>query len=272
MTLLACLQGMPCLRRLVLSIEFISRGSQLQHSSPNDIVPLSKLTLFHYLGTDVFLDVLLAGLSAPSLRDFDIDFCVTIWPPVIVHFSRFIGEIEKHSHIVYVEFQDRDFYLSLLAQSEYISHFRLHFRLHPVRITSPESMMSILLVSDALSTKFVTVEELRVNLDQMDIWVDNIPWRRFLQRFPNVKVLRTEGAKRDCIATIARRLLQGHEGPNDDLAFLPSLEVIELDKSPFLESQHGPELAAHQQKIWVQPVLPDATWHLIALVAPNFFA
>jgi hypothetical protein len=79
---------MPCLRRLSLSI---SNSPFSSHSTPKDIVLLSNLTHFRSVGYDMlFLDVLVAGLSAQSLQDVDINF-IGNWPP-IVHLSRFINE------------------------------------------------------------------------------------------------------------------------------------------------------------------------------------
>jgi hypothetical protein len=73
---------------------------------------------------------------------------------------------------------------------------------------------------------------------------DHFPWRRFLQKFPSLKTLRTEGAND---SSIARFFSQYHEEPGDDLAFLPALEEIKLG-SPFenYESHRGPDLAALQ--------------------------
>ncbi|KAN0116583.1 hypothetical protein V8E52_005727 [Russula decolorans] len=69
-----------------------------------------------------------------------------------------------------------------------------------------------------------------------------IPWRGFLQYFPSVKALRTEGANNYDIACI---LHQDHGKPGS-FAIFPALEEIELGKNPLLtdESQRGPEAAA----------------------------
>jgi hypothetical protein len=78
-SLFTCLQGMPFLRHLDLSMSSSPLDSQLQRpSTPKHIVPLSKLTRFHYVGPVLFLDALVAGLLAPSLRDVGIN----VW---IVH-------------------------------------------------------------------------------------------------------------------------------------------------------------------------------------------
>jgi hypothetical protein len=244
--LLVCLKGMHLLRRLDLSI---FSESPSQHSTPKDIVPLSKLTCFRYRGDVEYLDTLAAGLSAPSLQDVDINFYVLAQLP-IAHLSRFIDEIEEHYHAVHVTFQKWGFRLSLLTQSECINHCKPHFNLGADLSDPP---ISIIGMSRSLPTRLTTVEELRVTFDKADadFWEDFIPWRRFLQQFPGVKVLRTEGANN---YHIARTLLQDNEEPDGDLDFLPSLEEIELGTNSSLtpESQHGPELAAFEPFISVR--------------------
>jgi hypothetical protein len=192
-SLLACLQGMPSLGHLELDIlstplDFASRPT------PKDIVPLSKLTYFLYIGSSIFLDALVAGLSAPSLRDVNINYYLaTVWPP-FVHLSRFISEMEGRYHAVHASFQGSGFHLSLLTQSECLSPCDPRFRLDSVSNCSPELIMQM---SGELSPMLTTVEELRVTFDKIavHVWVDNIPWRRFLQQFPNLKALRTEGVE-----------------------------------------------------------------------------
>jgi hypothetical protein len=101
---LACLQGMPCLHSLNLSIPK-SQSSKpfcplLQPPTPEDIVPLSHLTYFRYVGHPVFLSALLAGFSAPPLWDVDFSFPDLILSP-IVHLSQFITEMEEYYHITH---------------------------------------------------------------------------------------------------------------------------------------------------------------------------
>ncbi|KAH9994203.1 hypothetical protein BJV77DRAFT_1066840 [Russula vinacea] len=200
--------------------------------------PSLKINFFPLQGRYGSLDHLVAGLSAPSLQDVCIDFYVE---PHVAHLSRFIDEIEEHYYAVHVTFRGWDFRLSLLTQSEYINHCKPHFTLGAVPIDPPISIMGM---SRPLSTRFTTVEELRVTFNKEDVrvWEDSIPWRGFLQQFPRLKALRTEGAND---YHIARTLLQDHEEP-DDLALLPALEEIELSKGSLLspESQRGSELAA----------------------------
>ena len=60
-SLVACLQGMPCLRRLDLTISSDPLKSPSGASSPQHITSLSKLTYFRYAGHNVFLDALVGG-------------------------------------------------------------------------------------------------------------------------------------------------------------------------------------------------------------------
>jgi hypothetical protein len=231
-SLLACLQGMPYLRRLDLSI---SSESPSQPSTPQDIIPLPKLTRFRYDGHSVFLDALVAGLSAPSLRDVNIRFVDVIRLPM-VHLLRFINEIEERYHAAHVTFQ-HFYHLWVLTQSEYISHCEPRFALRSPS-GSPESLMRM---GSVLSTRLTIVEDLSVSF--YETAEDYIPWRRFYQQFPSVKALRTGGVYNYCIA----RTLHQDDGEPDDLAFLPALEEIDLgENSLSFEGEGGSQLAAFQ--------------------------
>ena len=99
MSFIANLQGMHCLRYLDLAFGPLSSPSQ--PLTPKEVVPLSKLTKFCYVGSSVFLDALVAGISAPYLQNVDVKFRDAIQPPT-VHLSRFIGEIEEHYQIIHL--------------------------------------------------------------------------------------------------------------------------------------------------------------------------
>jgi hypothetical protein len=99
MSLVASLQGMHCLRKL--DLVFGSLSSPSQPLIPKEVVPLSKLTTFRYKGSSVFLYALVAGISAPSLQEINVEFHDAIQSPT-VHLSRFIGEIEEHYHSILV--------------------------------------------------------------------------------------------------------------------------------------------------------------------------
>ena len=236
-SLLACLQAMPSLCHLYLTI---SSESPSQPSTPKNIVRLSKLTNFRYGGHSVFSDTLMAGLSAPSLHYFGIRFSDEIWP-FSVHLPRFINEMEERYHAVHVYFRGRGFRILLLTQSECINQRLPSVRLGPFMRRSPESIMRM---SSALSMKFTTVEELRIVFDitDDDLSENFVAWRRFLQQFRSVKTIQTECADNYSMA----RILHQDHGKPDELSFLPVLEEIDLGQQPFGESQRGAELAAFE--------------------------
>jgi hypothetical protein len=75
MPFLVCFQSMPCLRRLDLSSRlYIGIQFPPTPTAPIRIVPLSNLTFFRFVGHIELLDALVAGLSAPLLKDVDIWF------------------------------------------------------------------------------------------------------------------------------------------------------------------------------------------------------
>ena len=240
-SLLACLKGMPCLRRLNLCTSYIFLDFPSQPSNPEDTVPLPKLIYFRYLGHIVYLEALVVGLSTPSLRGVDIEFPVE---PPILHVPRFINEIKEHYRAVHVNLHKWLFHFKLLADSEFRVDCRPRFKMES---PYPELLMEM---AGALSTRLSTVEEICVTFDGADaiVWENYIPWRRFLRLFPGVKVLRTEGADNCCFARI---LLQDHQGPDDVLAPLPALEEIQLVKNS-LSSQHETELAAFEPFVSVR--------------------
>jgi hypothetical protein len=241
--LFACLQGMPCLRSLSLTIS--SHLESLPHwqpSTPEDIVLLPQLTRFHYSGRNEFLDALVAGIAAPSLRNVDIQSGSDIRLPV-VHLPRFLNEIEECYLTVHVIVERRHFCLSLLAPSEYFDHRGSRVNLESVWF-SPDSLVRM---NDAFSTRIAAVEELFVTIDETTAheWenLKLVSWRRFYGQFRSVKVLRTGGESN---WFIARSLLQNYEGP-DDLAYLPALEEIDLGKTSLTsESERESQLAAFQ--------------------------
>ncbi len=239
-SLLACLQGMPCLRNLRLSIPRSSKPSDfpLWPSNPGDIVPLSKLTCFYYDGHHLLLDDLLAGISAPSLRDGDFSFSEAISLHT-VHLPRFIGEMEERYDIAQINITFHKYSISLLTRSECTSHCKRKFELHSDRGRFPVSME----MSSALSTRLATVEGLHVNV----IWLTRgisynaVPWRRMFQHFPSVRVLHLKGTKfYDYIAGALQEFT--------DLALLPALEEIELgrDVGFICESDRANRLADFQ--------------------------
>jgi hypothetical protein len=218
------LQSLHSLSRLDLSI---SHRSPPPPSSPQDIIPLSKLTCFRYVGHSVFLDAIVAGISAPYIQDLSMEFFDAILFP-IVHLTRFINETEDHYQAVHVTFHERIFRLSLLTQSEYFEFLNRPSRSSRIPKWNPERIMQM---SGALSAKLSTVNLLRVTFEfAMVATEDYILWRRFYQLFPSVKDIRIQGAN---YHHVARTFFQDHEGPDDVLAIFPTLEVLQLGEGKF---------------------------------------
>jgi hypothetical protein len=228
--LLSLLQSMPCLCRLEL-LTCPSIDDQVQPTEPKNIFTLSKLTRFRYAGFGGFLIALMAGFSAPSLRDIDIGF----YSPPVMHFSRFIKGIEEHYHAAQLIVEPMNFRFLFFgcAENDHLPRFNL---------SSPRQE-SIMHFSSEFSTKLTTVKELAVILLHTDDDPSGgiIPWRNFLLHFPSVKALRLEGTNN---LRIASALHQDHEEPNP--AFLPVLEEIELCVGLYSPPQGPSELEVFQ--------------------------
>jgi hypothetical protein len=242
-SLLACLQGMPCLHSINLRVSHDIHDSLSHPSTSKAIVPLSKLTSFCYNGRRAFLNFLMAGFLAPSLRNVNIFITDPIWTP-IVHLPRFMDAMGVHYHTAYVSFHESKFSVSLVPDSGFLSAPRPRFELG----SPPYPTDMIVQICSGLSTtKLTSINELYVIFDHMaELWEDYIPWRSLLQQFPYVKTLRTRGVNSDYVA---RTLLhQNAEEPDEVLSFLPVLEEIELDKYVFstLESLQ-PFVSARQR-------------------------
>jgi hypothetical protein len=238
-SLLACLQGMPCLCRIDLVTPSSPLSSPPPPSALNDIVPLLKLTYFRYVGQSVFMDAIVAGLSAPFLQDLRMAFHDEILPS-IVHLPRFISETEKPYHSLFVTLRNWIFRVKPSTQLECTSQRSrcgwLYFKPPEVPTLSTQSIIQ---VSGTLSAKLTTVEELCISFSfAMTATEDHIPWRRFYQQFPSVKVVRTYGIDYDCIV---RMLLQDDL---KDVAIFPVLEEIEFGNEGWSDD---PEMASRSE-------------------------
>ena len=219
-SLVAHLQTMPCLRWLALKLR-----SEMSHILAREfreiggkVVPLSQLTVLHFKGHRLLLNSLLSGLAAPSLRTFDIHLnghLDDLTSP-IPHVSRFMADINLESEAFKFRVSSSDhgyiLSLSLLAHSESIDDPDPHFDFY-----SPDVMQ----ISNVLSPRLATVEELFL------VSTDNplpatTPWRRFLELFPNVKVLRLV---HNVMFDIAHSL---QEDQDESAPVLPLLEKIKL--------------------------------------------
>lgn len=225
---LSHLQDVPSLRHLGLNV--VSRTSHTtQPTKAQKRFILPKLTSFRYEGHSSFLNTLVAGFTAPSLRDVDIKLRYTddINPPIL-HLSRFIEDAGAHCRSVQIIILRFSFHLSLRGPSEYAGHHPLNFKLDTIPIRNTMVQMS-----SPFSAMLVTAEELTIHVDNREVEDIVFLWRQFLMQFPSVKVLRMYGDhKASSNHGIACALHYDHGGHN--LALLPALEEIELCLGPGL--------------------------------------
>jgi hypothetical protein len=214
--LLACLQGMQCLCSLDLATPFVRQDSQPQHSTPRDIVPLSKLTRFHYFGSTTFLNNFMSGLSAPSLQDARFVLCIG---SPLLYLSRVIDDVREEFRSLSVTFDLEYFRLLSSTHSGRIDPSKPSFSFNVN--CSPDSIKSI---DSTPSTKLAMAEELALNFPSSDItkWEHAFSLRENLRQFRSVRVLRVNLFMRE-----VGLCLQQDEGE----AILPVLEEIELSIS-----------------------------------------
>jgi hypothetical protein len=81
------------------------------------VVLFSKLTCFYYVGHGRFFEVLVAGLSAPSLQNFHV-VVADVTPMVTLHVSRFIGDVEEQFSAIQLILRKESFRISLLTHSQ----------------------------------------------------------------------------------------------------------------------------------------------------------
>jgi hypothetical protein len=239
--LLPYLQGIPCLRHLDLKISCYIDNLAQPTESPK-MFALSKLTSLRYSGRSAFLNTLIAGFAAPSLREVNIWLCDLTLPP-IPHLSRLIEDIGEHYYAFKVILKRDYFSFFLLSRSDGDGDHSPCSRLSSFRF--PDFAESMMQMSSAFSAKFSTIQELIVvSRHTPDASEEVIPWQRFLLQFPGVKSVVFEGTN---YLRIANSLPRDHGGP--DIAFMPVLEKIKLCTHSFYrpETQHAPEQAAFER-------------------------
>ena len=108
---------MTCLHRLDLTItssrRLLESLSQSSSSTPK-VVLFSRLARFRYVGPSVYLDELVAKLSAPSLQDVDF-YSYDGIRPYIEYLHRFVNEIRECYHGVPVILKKDGFRLLMLT-------------------------------------------------------------------------------------------------------------------------------------------------------------
>ena len=214
-TLLACLRGMECLCGLDLTTPHYLPN--LPHSTPKDIVPLLKLTRFHYAGPSRFLNNLMSGLSVPSLQDARFQIVAWMGSPFL-YLSRVIDEVREEFRSISVTFDVDHFCLLSSTQSGEIYHpepsFSFYVNGFPYSINA---------INSPPSTKLAMTEELALNIpcSQMTRYEHVFSMREFLRQFRSVRVLR--------VSPLHFGWELGHYLQQDDgEAILPLLEEIEL--------------------------------------------
>jgi hypothetical protein len=214
-SLFACLQGMQCLRSLDLTTPCDSRDSEFRNLTPKNTVPLSKLTIFHYSGSTIFLSNVLSRLSAPFLQDARFVLLITGLP--FLYLSRTIDDVREEFRSVGVTFEYGYFSLLSSTQSGKLDRFKPSFRFNVN--TYPGS------INSTPSTKLAMAEELALFFPDPTIRRPVFPLRNFLRQFRSVRVLRID----PLIHEVGRFLQQ------DDAAgrsTFPVLEEIEVSILP----------------------------------------
>ena len=210
-SILACLQGMQSLCSLDLTTPNYLPGSEF-HST---LVPLLKLTRFHYSGPGRFLNNLMSGLSAPSLQDARFEIRIR---SRFLYMSRVIDDVREEFRSISVTFDTNWFRFVSSTQPGKINHSKLSFRFNMSFF--PHSITAI---NSTPSTKFAMTEELALNLPpfRTTIWEHGFSLREFLRQFRSVRVLRVSPLS---FAQRVGLLLQQADGE----AILPLLEEMEL--------------------------------------------
>jgi hypothetical protein len=178
--LLSDLQAMPHLCHLDLQISYVDNLAQ--PINPNEVFLLSNLTFFRYGGHSVYLNTLVAGFAAPSLRVVRISL-TDASPPPILHLSRFIEDIGEHYQAVKVSYDTYNLRLLFFTRLEDIGDHSPRFVLCSGSFSDSMTQMS-----SAFSAMLTTIRELLVIApNTANTSKDVILWRRFLLRFPSVK-------------------------------------------------------------------------------------
>ena len=214
------LQGMQCLRSLNLTTPYYLSGSESQHSTPQNIVPLLTLTHFHYSGPTLFLNNLMSKLSAPSLQD--VRFVLSTGSPFL-YLTRVIDDLREEFRSIRVNFDMGCFRLLSSTQSGKIDHSKPSFSFNVNYFP-----YSISAINSTPSTKLAMVEDLALNFpsSKMTIWENVFSLREFLRQFRSVKVLRVNPFP--FMQELGLYLQQ-----DDGEPILPLLEEIELSDEEY---------------------------------------
>ncbi|KAI0256423.1 hypothetical protein BJV78DRAFT_464788 [Lactifluus subvellereus] len=224
---------MPSLRRLELRLRHPGLGgTTIIVESPiktENIFRLSNLTYFHLSGYEAHIEGLLAGLVAPSLQDLSINLKWEFYTVHFPHISRFIRAIERPVFAAKVRFGIIALLISMLHSIDGLS-FKLNY--------GPDVEDWVGQMKGTLGVTLRTVEDVLLTCpvgrhdNSFRFWpIYHLPWREFLEQFPNAKILRL----RRGIVLATLRFLRGDDGEAPALDLLPALEEIELHAADHLE-------------------------------------
>jgi hypothetical protein len=227
-TLLSILQRMSCLCHLELNLihsfhTIISDPPPPAGTVTGDVVPLSKLTHIIFRGHRSYLQALMVGLAAPSLRFLDADLSGSsrdFFP--IPHLCKFIRDTECRFTAIRLKFSR--WTLKFYAGTDW------NFAAFRIIIPKPVSLERI---GQELSGPLSTVEELIITFDEGEPPIpiaDQL--HELFYHVPQVKMVMVP----DKVALdVARSFQQDDRGPAMDL--LPALEQVKVEATPITPSE-----------------------------------
>ena len=223
-SLIMNLQRMSCLRRLELKLNFsylfmtITPITPPPPASTGD-VPLSNLTDIIFMGPSSYLQMLVAGLAAPSLQHLDAEVCDTGSPPIppIPHLCKFICDTQCQFLVVRLG-------LDLLrGKLKFSAETRSKSDLFRITIPDPVSE-SLEEVGNILSGPLSTVEEFFFDVPPSPSTTPRpIRWRGFFNHIQQAKFVQVPS---QAVLDVAHSFQLDGRGPVLDL--LPALEQVKV--------------------------------------------
>jgi hypothetical protein len=222
---LSLLQCLPRLRHFDVTIQGIHPSFHAIPAKMNDPIALAELTKFRLKGYSSAVEVLLAGLATPALREFhatvNFDPRDEFHFPQLTKFVSNVGRIFLAAQIKLPELDWKDCTVSLLTQPHFIDDPPFNI------IVNGKS--SITQTASGLSTMLATVEDIFLaphspTMHPGSFHVDLAPWRGLFGQLQNVKILRVEHSLEMEVATA---LQWSSRQPTIDLP--PTEEGADLD-------------------------------------------
>ena len=220
----------------------------------NNIISLAELAHLRFEGNSLVVEVLMAGVAAPSLQELRVSLShMTHVFQVdgfhIPHLTKFIRNVGMIFLAAQLQFSYTNCNLSLLTDSHSIDN-------PPFSVTG-NGISSIARISSALSALLATIEDVFFAYGSLPThtgFFQRAPWRDFFAQLPNVKILRVQHGIETEVANMLRQsigqpttpdlLPESDEEETDidatvpsgfpvdsnqfNLGFLPSLEGIEI--------------------------------------------